>query len=333
MSELAIADGHATCFPEGCTGVSSQLVEPLLGTAPHAAAWLLLLHPGPWPAEAPGALLNPVIADELSRRCAEHHIRMVAVRGPGPEIPTHRLADARPRPEIPTNLLADARPRPDPGGWYVVSSRPGQTWIQRVPLGEHKDLLHLDLRAIADGKAPSVGEPVAGPLYAVCTHGKRDACCATHGRPVYRALSRRAPGRVWQSTHLGGHRFAANVLVLPEGILYGRVHHDNVASIVETHGRGRIVPALWRGRSAMPAPAQAAEWFARRATGLTEIDGITIDHIAQANGTGQAWTVRLRADQRSMTVTVDRVATGRPRVTGCAGDVADPGRWRLTALT
>src|ERR671919_119091 len=91
MPELAVADRHAACVPQGCTRVSSQLIEPLLGTAPHAAAWLLLVHPGPWSAEAPGTLLNPVVAGELSRQCAEHHIRMVAVRRSGPQIPTHQL--------------------------------------------------------------------------------------------------------------------------------------------------------------------------------------------------------------------------------------------------
>jgi (2Fe-2S) ferredoxin len=318
MPELAVADSHAACVPQGCTRVSSQLIEPLLGTAPHAVAWLLLVHPGPWSAEAPSAVLNPVVAGELSRRCTEHHIRTVAVRRAGPQIPTQQLADARPRPES--------------GSCYVASSQPGRTWIRRVPLTAHRDLLDLDLRAIANGNAPGVGEPVAGPLYAVCTHGKRDACCAAHGRPVHRALSRLAPGHVWESTHLGGHRFAANVLVLPEGMLYGRVNHDNVAGLVETHKRGQIVPALWRGCSAMPEPAQAAEWFARRATGLTGIDGVAIDQIHQTNGTGHGWTVRLRADGRPMTVTVERVATGRPRITGCTGDVADPGRWRLVAL-
>jgi (2Fe-2S) ferredoxin len=304
MSQVAIAASHDACT--SCTGVSSQLVEPLLGTAPHATAWLLLVHPGPWSAEAPDALLDSVVADELERRCAARHIRMVAVR----------------------RATTGASP-----ACYVASSLPGRTWIERIPLGEHKDVLDLDLDAIAAGDAPGIGEPVAGPLYAVCTHGKRDACCAANGRPVHRALSHLAPGRAWESTHLGGHRFSANVLVLPEGLLYGRVDHDNVSGLVAAHTNGAIVPALWRGRSTLPQPAQAAEWFARRATGVVTLDGIVLDDIAPTDSTGHSWKVRLSVADRPLTAVVERVATGHARVTACTGKVADPWRWRLVELT
>jgi hypothetical protein len=303
MPQVAVSTNRDACNTS-CTGVSSQLVEPLLGTAPHANAWLLLVHPGPWQADAPGALLDSVVADELERRCAEHHIRTIAVRRA-------------------TTTMSQA--------CYVVSSQPGRTWIERIPRGELKDVLDLDLGAIAGGEAPGVGEPVTGPLYAVCTHGKRDACCATNGRPVHRALSRLAPGRVWESTHLGGHRFSANVLVLPEGVLYGRVDLGNASRLVGTHTSGAIEPALWRGRSTMPQPAQAAEWFARRATGMVSLDGVVLDRIEQVSHTG--WAVHLSLSDRPFIAVVERVATGHVRVTACTGKVADPWRWRLAELS
>jgi hypothetical protein len=300
--EVAVSSSHDACT--SCTGVSSQLVEPLLGTAPHATAWLLLVHPGPWPSDAPGTLLDSMVADELERRCAEHRVRTIAVR---------RATTTMPQ------------------AWYVVSSLPGRTWIERLPLAELKDVLDLDLGAIARGEAPGIGEPVTGPLYAVCTHGKRDACCAAYGRPVQRALSQLAPGRAWESTHLGGHRFSANVLMLPEGVLYGRVDGVNAAALVETHMRGAIDPALWRGRSTLPQPGQAAEWFARRATGVVSLDGVTLDEIEQVAHSG--WKARLSVEDRRMVAVVERVATGQARVTACTGKVADPWRWRLAELS
>lgn len=305
MSETAATVTPDASVPRACTGVSDRLDEPLLGTAPHAVAWLLVVHPGPWPQDAPGALFDPVVADELERRCARERVRLVAVRR------------STSRPGAPARVC------------YVASSRAGRTWIERLALAEPKDLLDLDLAAIADGTPPEGGERVAGPLYAVCTHGKRDACCASYGRPVHRAVSRLAPGRTWEATHLGGHRFAANVLVLPEGLLYGRVDRDNAATLVRGHEQGTVDPALWRGRSAEPQPAQAAEWFARRATGTTAIDGVTIDDV---RATGHGWTVRLRAAGAPLTATVERVATGCTRTTACTGTAADPGRWRLIAL-
>lgn len=312
MSEALLSTDQTTRVPQACAGVSTTLDEPLLGTAPHAVAWLLLEHAGPWPATAPGGLLDPAIADELERRCARHRVRMVAVRR------------ATSRADVSQQVC------------YVASSRPGRTWIERVPLAEPKDLLELDLDAVADGIEPGIGERLTGPLFAVCTHGKRDTCCAAQGRPVQRTLSHLAPGRVWEATHIGGHRFAANVLVLPEGLVYGRVDERNARTLFEAHGDGTIAPTMWRGRSAHPQPAQAAEWFARHATGLAAIDDITLDGLDLGRGPAppddDVWTVRLDAAGRPLTAVVARVRTGCQRVTACTGVVADPGRWLLRSL-
>lgn len=306
MSETLVSPSPAACLPQDCTGVSSLLDEPLLGTAPHAHAWLLIVHPGPWSSTAPHGLLDPVIADELERRCQQHRVRMVAIR---------RATHAR-----------DAGPHI----CYVACGRPGRTWIERVELTGPKDLLDLDIAASARGVPPPTGERVDGPLYAVCTHGKRDACCASHGRPVQQALSSVAPGRAWETTHLGGHRFAANVLVLPEGLLYGRIDRSNVHALARTHASGSITPALWRGRSAHPQAAQAAEWFVRHHTGHRAIDDIVVDRIDRS---AQHWSVRLRAGDQPVHAQVERAATGRTRMTGCTGTTADPGRWRLLSLS
>jgi (2Fe-2S) ferredoxin len=357
MADAAESTENA-CVRTGCTRVSSQLAEPLLGTAPHARAWLLLVHPGPWPGSAPTGLLDSALADKLELRCAAHDVRMAAVRG-GPDAAdttpyvaglTAKLARLAPldsqRPRGPSAQKLRASERETRGGafgpetpadrlrrtaitCYVASTGPGRAWLARVPLAELKDLLDLDLGAIANGVPPATGERIDGPLYAVCTHGKRDTCCAVNGRPVHRALSRLAPGRAWEATHLGGHRFAANMLVLPEGLLYGRVDTDNVGDIVERHARGEIVLDRWRGRTAVPQPAQAAEWFARRATGQTGVDDVA---LARIDGGGNRWQVDLRAGDQRLIVGVEQTATGSARLTGCAGDTADPGRWRLVSL-
>lgn len=286
--------------------MSSLLDEPLLGTAPQANAWLLVVHPGPWPSSAPQALLDPAIADELDRRCQQHHVRTVAIR---------RTGHAR-------NTAFQT--------CYVASSRPGRVWLERVDLTGPEDLLDLDIAGIAQGIAPAAGPRLDGPLYAVCTHGKRDTCCAANGRPVQQALSALTPGRAWETTHLGGHRFSANVLVLPEGLLYGRIDATNVHAVARTHASGNITPALWRGRSAHPQAAQAAEWFVRHRTGHMAIDDIAIDGIERS---AQHWDVRLRAGDQPMHAQVERIETGCTRITGCTGTTADPGRWRLLSLS
>ena len=69
---------------------------------------------------------------------------------------------------------------------------------------------------LRDGEGP--GEPLGHPLLLVCTHGIRDRCCARYGQELCRNLHGLAPdGWVWQASHVGGDRFAGNLVVLPEG--------------------------------------------------------------------------------------------------------------------
>jgi (2Fe-2S) ferredoxin len=68
--------------------------------------------------------------------------------------------------------------------------------------------------------------------------------------------------RAWQVTHLGGHRFAPNVLVLPQRAHYGRVTPEALPAFLETVEAGRLAFPLLRGRTGLPRAAQAAEVFA-----------------------------------------------------------------------
>ena len=81
--------------------------------------------------------------------------------------------------------------------------------------------LHRAVDAAAD--LPIVGEadpwlPHRDPLVLVCTNGRHDPCCATFGRPLARVLREGARrDDVWECSHIGGDRFAANIVILPEG--------------------------------------------------------------------------------------------------------------------
>lgn len=122
------------------------------------------------------------------------------------------------------------------------------------------ELLALDLAG--DGWAVH-----DGPLYLVCTHGRHDRCCALRGRPVAQALARVEPERTWECTHIGGDRFAANVVVLPEGLYLGRVEVDEVVDVLRGLEDGLLPAGRVRGRSSLSLPAQAAQQFAREDTG------------------------------------------------------------------
>jgi hypothetical protein len=118
---------------------------------------------------------------------------------------------------------------------------------------------------------------VEGPLLLVCCHGRRDRCCARHGPPVYDALGGVfAPESPWQSSHLGGHRFAANVLVLPAGVLLGRVSPAEAGWVAAELVAGRIPLDHYRGRTIHTAEMQAADAAVRAAFGLTGLTDVRV---------------------------------------------------------
>jgi len=123
-------------------------------------------------------------------------------------------------------------------------------------LDDVRDLLDLDLTVDVTS--------YDGPLFLVCTHGRHDVCCAERGRPLWEALSQVAPDETWQVSHIGGDRFAANVLVLPDGLYYGRLTPQEAPEFAGAHRGGRLDLEHLRGRTSQPFAVQAAEVFLRR---------------------------------------------------------------------
>lgn len=135
-------------------------------------------------------------------------------------------------------------------------------------------------------------EPYAAPLLLVCTNGRRDRCCSELGRPVAAALADRWPDETWETTHLGGHRFAATLLALPSGIALGRLSAATAVPACESLLAGELPdPAYVRGRAGLPGAAQAAELAARREGGWTALTDVSVtgtdgDRVRLATPTG-----------------------------------------------
>ena len=117
-----------------------------------------------------------------------------------------------------------------------------------------------------DGAKPLlVRSPIgSGRTFLVCTNGARDPCCALHGTRVLDALGARAVA----CTHLGGHRFAANVLVLPDNLLFGRLDAETAIRLAEELDAGRLPVEHLRGRCELEPEQQACEILLRRELGL-----------------------------------------------------------------
>ena len=125
------------------------------------------------------------------------------------------------------------------------------------------------------------------PLWLVCTNGRRDRCCALNGVGVYAALTQAAQkhgldGQVWQCTHLGGHRFAANVVSFPHGIYYGRVEPAEAEGLLQHQLDGDAYLEKMRGRACYEDPAQVAEMMLLRHTDQTSLGAFRLVSLSQA---------------------------------------------------
>lgn len=99
----------------------------------------------------------------------------------------------------------------------------------------------------------------------VCTHSTRDACCAKFGRPVYEharqvyAARSGQPTRVWQTSHLGGHRFAGTLLDMPRGHYWGWLTPQIMEHVLDQSRPFIELAGHYRGWSGLSQAAQIAE--------------------------------------------------------------------------
>src|SRR5579884_2978030 len=238
---------------ETCAQVARELAEPLAGTAAVAEGWLLVEQPGPWGARAlTESHLDPALGRELERRAEAAGLRVGLIRRPGRHGDDH----------------VPGRPR----AVFVAGARPGASWVRRLEVTDPAEIAALEFAS-----AGELGEPYdAEPLALVCTNGRRDRCCALQGRPLAAELAASGHGAVWETTHLGGHRFAPTMLVLPYGYAYGRLTAASAKEVLEATAAGRMVPEHCRGRSAWRRPGQAAELAVRAETGEDAADALTV---------------------------------------------------------
>lgn len=283
------------------------LAEPLAGTAPVAAGWLIVEQPGPWGRQAlTDSHLDPDLGRWLAGLTRAHGIRVLLARHPDrPERAGHRSRNV----------------------WLASADSPE---LRHLLLDDLADLRTHD---VGDLDAwPTIGSTEAEPLLLVCTHGRRDACCAVHGRALLTDLhGYAAPAerhRIWECSHVGGHRFAPTTLTLPDGMVHGRVRPADAAAFLRLAMRGQVLPESVRGCTWLSPRLQVA---AAHVHAMADADGTDLTvaglHAEEAaegaveivTSAGRAWRIDLVEEP---------LPAARPE--SCGAEAKLDSTWRVT---
>jgi hypothetical protein len=285
-----------------CSDQSLARSDPMYGTASAGSSWMLLELSGAW---GPSAFLqspsciNPELGRAIVRRVEMARMRIAAIRRPGrrPDTPRWR--------------------------WFVAHAEIGGESLHSGEVSDPREFLDLAL----DG---SDGQTSTDPLVAVCAHGKHDQCCAVRGRSACQAIAAKYPEITWECSHLGGDRFAATMLVLPEGLCYGRVDSTESAELIRLYLDGRLDNRFLRGRTSLPHAVQAAQYFARDAYGDDRIDALNPLEVDRGEHRIQ---VALSGELGIIEVSL-REEMSEPLLSQCRAQVPGPVRiFRLESIT
>ena len=305
--------GHATSQPQACSVLSEAAGASAFGTAAGATFWVALEQNGPWGRQAAtGSHLPSELGAALDRSCAERGGRLILIRRPEGHADSPRTSRRR----------------------CYVAWAGAEPFLFAADLRAPQDLLELDLDALARGDLDAVTaslphfEP-SDPVLLVCTNGRRDVCCAVRGRPVAAGDNTAYPGRVWECSHTGGHRYAPTGILLPWGRTLARLDDPAARGLLGAADDGYLLAALLgprhdRGASGLSPGAQAAESAVRAAIGETDLTA-----IGEARPTGPGVVEVSHRDGRAWLVDVER-HEGSPRPESCGKAPVPPWTWSTT---
>lgn len=175
---------------------------------------------------------------------------------------------------------------------FFADCRPQYEQLFQFTFEKYEELLAFDFCSFIQHPATIPWQKIELPHFFICTNGQHDACCAKYGATLFNEMHGQYD-HLWQTSHLGGDRFAANMLCLPYGMYYRRINNITLPQIFAAHSQKQMYLANFAGRASYPREIQVAEYFVRQQTQEFSIDAFKL--------------VTSRGDENEATVTfVDR---------------------------
>ncbi|KAN0082538.1 Sucrase/ferredoxin-like domain containing protein [Tylopilus felleus] len=245
---------------------TSPASERLAGTAPVHRCYVFLHTPQP-PSTYPAKYTTPV----------QRKLQLATA-------PWGGAVNFAWSPSQPVHSHPPAEEHPHAYHLTAFSTARGKLEIEAVSLANTEDVgealrEHVEPRGTAGASSVS---PQSNDIHLyVCTHGARDCRCGNTGGAVARAIRAELDRRkqrdaldpsirvkLAEVAHVGGHEYAANMLVYPHGEWLGHVKPGDVPEIINAilarptrpmHPEEiPICPSHWRGRMGLSKDEQIA---------------------------------------------------------------------------
>jgi len=228
-----------------CNENSLNANEEMYGTAPRVDVWFLLEYRGHWSGKA----FNDSKIPKAVKSFLNKELKA---------IPNSRL-----------QLIKKHENSDEHLKFYVAVSDETKPRLYEFNLNDYEDLQSLKIKKILKSKKHMSNEKI----FILCTNGEYDTCCGKFGMPVYLDIAEGKYGsQTWETTHIGGHRFASTFVCLPHGLVYGRVREGKTAEgLIKKYEDGSVNLSSYRGRSCHSNEVQAAEYYLRKETGIRKI--------------------------------------------------------------
>lgn len=235
-----------------CSEITLNINEPLYGSAPTASRFILITWPKKfWKSKA-------LLSDHLPQDIFELNLKLESSEQP----PLIRLISS---PEISENY-SDIYIFPD----QVKYSKVTPSDIASV-IDSHLSEIHHETYS---------PEKISGKIITLCTHGTHDQCCAKFGSGIFPVIRQiifhnKLNISLFESSHIGGHRFAATCMVFPECDCYGRLQDFPLETfLLDFIDKNKIFTDAYRGNILNSRIEQALLFAAFRYINEKNISGI-----------------------------------------------------------
>ena len=262
-----------------CSELTYQSGLQLFGTAPRGDVWFLLEYDKPWGNKA---FEESTLSDDFKT-----HFKNATSA-------------------VPNSKLQMIKRGHSGNQKYLFIALCNSAALLKIPFSDYEELLQYNFAELIKSDEFLKEYETDEPLIAVCTNGKRDKCCAKFGLELFKNFQNYFDENVWQTSHIGGHRFAPTFVYLPYGIIYGFAQEESVLKIAQDISNNKITRENYRGRSNYSKYSQAAEYFLMEKTGERDIHAFEVfKREEQVNGnwevsfkkvSGEVFTVSLREE-------------------------------------